>query len=197
MVTRAAALPGRAAKMTVSAKHYVLFNQMEAPFPEQYKKVPMHACSPCSDTFQLYLARAYALPTLHGASRRRFLQTDASGVRRKAHGGFQACSRQLADTLQVSPRTQHTKRCAADRRGTLRRCRSCTTQASWRCVESVPPHDCQTCSTETHCKVPISSRTFCAGSGSRTTLRRACGRETIGARSIALGSTGLMRSRRP
>jgi hypothetical protein len=40
MVTRAAALPGRAAKMTVSAKHYVLFNQMEAPFPEQYKKVP-------------------------------------------------------------------------------------------------------------------------------------------------------------
>jgi hypothetical protein len=39
MVTRAAALPGRAAKMAISSKHYVLSNQMEPPYPPQYKKV--------------------------------------------------------------------------------------------------------------------------------------------------------------
>ncbi len=39
MVTRAAALPGRAAKMAVSAKHYVLFNQMEGPYPAHLKKM--------------------------------------------------------------------------------------------------------------------------------------------------------------
>ena len=33
------ALPGRATKMAVSAKHYVLFNQMEGPYPAQYQKV--------------------------------------------------------------------------------------------------------------------------------------------------------------
>lgn len=39
MVTRAAALPGRAAKMAVSAKHYVLSNQMEGPYPEHLKRM--------------------------------------------------------------------------------------------------------------------------------------------------------------
>lgn len=39
MVTREAALPGRATKMEVSAKHYVLFNQMEGPYPENMKKM--------------------------------------------------------------------------------------------------------------------------------------------------------------
>ena len=39
MVTRAAALPGRAAKMAVSAKHYVLFNQMEGAYPSHLKRM--------------------------------------------------------------------------------------------------------------------------------------------------------------
>ena len=39
MVTREAALVGRAAKMVVSSKHYVLFNQMEGPYPEKFQRM--------------------------------------------------------------------------------------------------------------------------------------------------------------
>ena len=39
MVSRAAALSGRASKMVVASKHYVLKNQMEGPYPENTKKI--------------------------------------------------------------------------------------------------------------------------------------------------------------
>jgi len=39
MVSRSAALAGRATKMVVGANHYVLKNQMEGPYPAQYKKM--------------------------------------------------------------------------------------------------------------------------------------------------------------
>ena len=39
MVSRAAALSGRASKMVVASKHFVLKNQMEGPYPDNTKKI--------------------------------------------------------------------------------------------------------------------------------------------------------------
>ncbi len=39
MVSRAAAKPGRASKMVIASKHYVLQNEMEGPYPENTNKI--------------------------------------------------------------------------------------------------------------------------------------------------------------
>lgn len=51
MVTRAAALPGRATKMVISSKHYVLSSQMEGPYPPNYQKVCHNCCVPAESGF--------------------------------------------------------------------------------------------------------------------------------------------------
>ena len=45
MVTRAVALPGRATKMVIGSKHYVLSSQMEGPYPPNYQKVCQLLCA--------------------------------------------------------------------------------------------------------------------------------------------------------